>query len=93
MNKDENLKEKLNEIIQQENAEKGRADTAAILPLPICISLGASLGLVFGSFQDNLSMGLCFGLIGGCAVYGIIAAVLHSKKKRHPSEEEKSEEK
>lgn len=93
MKNGEDLKEKLDEIIRQENVKKGSADTAVILPLPICISLGASLGLVFGSFQDNISMGICIGLMGGCAVYGMIAAFLHRKKKRDTPEEEKSEEK
>ncbi|MBQ8688053.1 MAG: hypothetical protein IJ512_05845 [Ruminococcus sp.] len=92
MSKDENLKEKLDEIIEQENTAGENADAAAILPLPICISLGASLGMAFGALAKNLPMGLCFGLIGGCAIYGVLAFFLHMKKKKQESDTaEKSE--
>ncbi|MBQ8513872.1 MAG: hypothetical protein IJ496_00560 [Ruminococcus sp.] len=80
MPKDEKLNEKLDELIQAEN-EKKAAENTGILFLPVCISLGASLGLIIGSAAGNLSMGLCIGLAGGCAAYGAVSLIRFSRKK------------
>ena len=50
----------------------------AIFAPPICISLGASLGLIFGSVAGSISMGVCYGLIGGAGVGMILFGILYS---------------
>ncbi len=49
----------------------------AILSLPIGISLGICIGMIFGSFAGNIPMGLCFGIIGGAIIALLVFAFLH----------------
>lgn len=86
MPKDEKLNEKLDEIIgQKKEADEANGDP---LPLPICISLGCSLGLMIGVFMDRLSIGLCIGPAVGCALYGIVTLFQRRKKKEKPNPQE-----
>ncbi len=50
----------------------------SILALPLGISSGISIGLLFGSVAGNIPMGLCFGVIGGSIIGLFGFLVLHS---------------
>lgn len=54
----------------------------AILALPIGISLGICVGMMFGSFAGNIPMGLCFGIIGGAIIALLTFAILHSNSNK-----------
>ncbi|MBO5226790.1 MAG: hypothetical protein J6B17_01735 [Ruminococcus sp.] len=79
MNKNEDLDKKLNEIISQANEEpEKRSYTPS---LSIFIALGAVLCIIIGSVIDNVSAGLCIGLVLGCAAYGAFAFINAKKNK------------
>ena len=86
MNKDEDLDRKLNEIIAQANEEPEKRSYTPSLSL--FIALGAVLCIIIGYVIDNVSAGLCIGLVLGCAAYGAFAFVKAKKNKTPPKDED-----
>lgn len=77
--KNEDLDKKLDEIIAEANDESEKRSYTP--PLSLFIVLGAVFCIIIGSLMNNVSTGLCIGLLLGCAAYGISAFIIAKKKK------------
>lgn len=91
MNKENNPEQEeqraqLEAIIDENNREEG----GNRLSLPMCVCLGAALGLLIG---DNLAIGICTGLLLGCGVYAVMAFIQIRKNKARTEAEQGCEEK
>lgn len=90
MDKENNINQdeqraQLEAIIDENNKEEKNG----MLSLPMCVCLGAALGLLIG---DNLAIGICTGLLLGCGVYGVMAFIqIRKNKARAEQEENKAE--
>ncbi len=61
--------------VENEENKEEKGEESQVMWLPICMCLGVSLGMAFGSlFFDNMSIGMCFGISLGVAVGSIIDA-------------------
>lgn len=80
----EEQRKKLEIIIDENNSE----ENGGMLSLPMCVCLGAALGLLIG---DNLAIGICTGLLLGCGVYGVMAFIQIRKNKARAEAEQECE--